>query len=142
MEQKAAALLGVPVVAGAMIATRGTISKMALGGGGLVGALVEAGVDAVRKAKPPTTPGNRRGLVYMALTGNELAFLEVKNGFFSQSLVSVLAKHGRDEVAALDVHAGMVPKIHVALQDGTNYAMECGMMFVGRVKKLKAALGK
>ena len=140
MEKKAAELLGVPVVAGAMIATRGTISKMALGGGGVIGALVQAGVDAVRKA--PTTPGNERGLVYMALTGTDVAFLKVKQGWISQSLVGVLAKHGRDQVAAFEVHAGMVPKIHFALEDGTNYDLECGMMFVGKVKKVKAQLGR
>jgi hypothetical protein len=29
-----------------------------------------------------------------------------------------------------------------ALADGTNYALECGRVFLGKVKKIKAALGK
>jgi hypothetical protein len=138
MEKKAEELMGEPVQAGSVIATRGHVSRAALGGGGLIGGLIAGAVAAAQK--PPSTPGNHRGLVYMAAGPTKVAFFEVNQGWFSQSLGTLLAEHRREDVAAMDVQGGMVPKIEFALADGTNYALECGMVFLGKVKKIKAAL--
>jgi len=140
MEKRAAELLGESVEAGCVIATKGTISKMALGGGGLVGGLIAGAIAATMK--PPSTPANHRGFVYMAVGPTKVGFFSVKQGWFSNSVGDLLVQHSRGDIAAMDVDGGMIPKIAVVLNDGTNYALECGLILLGKAKKIKTALGK
>lgn len=138
MENAAASLMGEPVVAGAVVLTKGTTSRMALGGGGLVGGLVAGAMDVVRK--PPSTPGNHRGHVYVAVGATKVAFFSVKQGLLKQSIQSLLVEHPRADVAAFDVGGALVTSILIVLKDGTTYQLECGAMLRGRANTLKRAL--
>jgi hypothetical protein len=138
MENAAASLMGEPVVAGAVVLTKGTTSRMALSGGGMVGGLIAGAVSAARK--PPSTPGNHRGHVYVAVGATKVAFFSVKQGLLKQSIQGLLVEHPRADVTAFDVGGALVTSILVVLKDGTNYELECGAMLRGRAHKLKQAL--
>jgi hypothetical protein len=144
MDKVAGELLGENVLAGATIASRGHISKMALAAGGAIGGAVGGAIAGAMQGarKPPTTPGGHRGLIYIAAGPSKLAFFAVKQGWLSNSIDKLLIAHPRADVVQMDVQGGMIPKINIVLADGTDYALECGMAFLGKVKRVQGALGK
>jgi hypothetical protein len=141
MEKAASELMGEPVLQGATIASRGHISKLALGGiGGAVGAVVVGAIASARKQ--PSVPGNHKGFIYLAIGPTKLALFAVKQGWLSNSIDKLLAEHLRSDVAAMEVKGGMIPSINILLADGTDYSLECALMFLGKAKKVKEILGK
>jgi hypothetical protein len=144
MEKIASQLMGEEVNAGVVIASRGFTKGKALGAGlgGLGGAVGGAIAGVMSGAKSPTTPGGHNGLFYMAVGPTKLAFFSVKQGWVSQSIDKLLAVHLKRDVADLQVDGGIVPKISILLEDGTNYEFECGRLFLGKVKSATSLLGK
>jgi hypothetical protein len=137
--------MGENVMKGVVIASRGHISKIGFAGlggavGGAVGGAIAGALQSMRKS--PVAPGGHAGLIYMAIGPTKLALFAVKQGWFSQSIDKLLVEHSRDDVATLEVATSAIPKINIVLGDGTDYALECGMIFLGKVKKVKAILGK
>ena len=141
MEKDAARLLGENVLAGATVASKGHTSRVATAGvGGAIGGLVAGAISAGRK--PPTTPGGHTGLMFLAASPSKLAIFAVKQGLMNVSIDRLLVEHPVEQVRAIEIKTAIVPKVNIVLTDGTNYALECGLFFLGKVKKVKAALAK
>lgn len=149
MEKAAAQLLGEPVVIGATIATKGTLSKMAVTAGafqagGVIGGLAGSAIGAAlgNNAKAPTTPGNYKGLAFIAVTPTNVAFFSVKRGLLKNSIKELLVQHPRADLAGMEVGGGLIPSVTVAFNDGTIYALEVAKLQKGKADKVKQELGK
>jgi hypothetical protein len=149
MDKVAAHMLGEQVVVGATIATKGTLSKMAVSAGafqagGVIGSLAGSAIGAAlgSNAKAPTTPGNYKGLAYIAVTPTQVAFFSVKRGLLKNSIKELLAQHPRGDLAGMEVGGGIIPSVTVAFNDGTIYAMEVAKIQKGKADKVKQELGK
>jgi hypothetical protein len=144
MKKTASQMMNEQVLVGITVSNSGAASKMirrTAGGavGGVVGRVV---VDALHgEQKGPSTPENHSGIMYLALGPSKIAFFSVKRGFFSNSIKDLLVEHPRSDVTALEIEGGVIPKFSIVFADGTNYAFECGRIFLKDVKKVKEALG-
>lgn len=135
---KASQLMGETAIVGVAIATRGSAAKMMVGG--VVGAVASAALAG--KQKNVTTPGGRKGNLYVALGPTKLAFFTLKQGLFKNSAKELIAEHPRSDVTEFEIEGGFPPKFSISFADGTQYNLECGNVMLKQVKKIKAELGK
>jgi len=103
--------------------------------GGVVGEAL-TGFDL----KPTTTPGDHKGLHYVAVGPTKVGFFAMKRGLFRPSLGELLVEHARDDVEAVEIEGGMMPKAHFVFRDGTNYVLMCARINRGKLKKVQEAL--
>ena len=142
MEKQAAEMMGEPVLAGAVIATAGTLSKMAVGAavGGLAGAAI--GSAMARKSGPTALPGDYKGLMYVAAGPSKVGFFAVKRGLLKNAIKAPLFEVPRGQVRGFEVGGGTLSSsITVTMADGSVYALECGRALKGKAEKVRRELG-
>jgi hypothetical protein len=139
MDKVASEIMQEPVVVEVTVSSRGSAAKM-VAKEGLVGGMVAGTMTGKQGAA--TTPGDRKGPMFMALGPTKLAFFTLKQGFFKNSAGKLIVEHPRADITALDIEGGFPPNFSIQFADGTHYALEVGKMFLKHVKKIKEELGK
>lgn len=132
-------VLGEEMLAGCMAAPKGWTRKLAVGTAvaGVAGAAV-----ATRLGKRTDLPGGHKGLLYLAVSPTQVAFLEIKRGIFCNSLGQLLEKVSRNEIRACEFTPRLLRpgQLTVGFADGTSYQLEVPMFRKGAAKKVRALL--
>jgi hypothetical protein len=137
MHKKASAILGQEVVAGVQLEAKELVRGAV--GNSLVGSLMNSAL-AGSDVKGASLPGDHKGIIYMAIGADDVAFFSVKQGLFKNSLTQLLAQYPRREVKAVEIEKGLMPTAHILFQDGTNYALKCAKINVKNLKKVQELL--
>lgn len=136
MDEKASEILGEPVIAGVTLEAKQSIADVM--GGAIGGALGKAVAGIV--LKPAATPGDHKGIHYVAVGPTKVGFFSMKRGLFKPSLDTLLVEHARRDVEAVELERGMMTTAHFVFQDGTHYVLMCPGIHRGKLKRVKAAL--
>ena len=137
MNKKASAILGQEVEAGVQLEAKELVKGAV--GNGLLGSFTGA-VLAGNEVKGESLPGDHKGIIYMAVGTNDVAFFSVKRGLFKNSLTQLLSQYPRSEVEAMEIEKGMMPTTHIVFQDGTHYALKCAKINVEKLKEVQELL--
>jgi len=140
MEKNAAAVMGEPVIAGALVLPKGFSKKNAIGMG--VGGVIGAAVATAMGSGAATTPGGHHGRLFIALSPTKLAFFEAKSGLLKVKLGRLLHEAPRSSVTAFDAGGGaLVAPLHIVLADGAVYELETPRASRKRIARIANELG-
>lgn len=137
MHKKASGIMGQDVEAGVQLEAK----ELVKGAVGIspVGSLTGAAL-AGNESKGASLPSDHKGIIYMAVGTNDVAFFSVKQGLFKNSLTQLLSQFPRSEVKAVKIEKGTMPTTHIVFQDGTHYALKCAKINVKKLKKVQELL--
>ena len=136
MNKKARAILGQEVVAGVQLEAKELVKGA---GKGLAGGLLTSAL-AGGDVKGSSLPGDHKGIIYMAVGSDDVAFFSVKQGLFKNSLTQLLSQYPRGEVKAVEIEKAVMPTAHIVFQDGTYYALKCAKINVKNLNKVRELL--
>ena len=136
MEKKASEILGEPVIAGVTLEAKKSIGDAV--GGAIAGTLGRA--VAGMALKPATTPGDHKGIHYVAVGPTKVGFFSMKRGLFKPSLDELLVEHARSDLEAVELERGMMTTAHFVFHDGTHYVLMCAGIHRGKLKKVQEVL--
>jgi hypothetical protein len=137
MNKQASAIIGQQVVAGVSLEAKELVKGAV--GNSLVGSLVSSAL-AGSDVKGSSLPGDHKGIIYMAVGADDVAFFSVKQGLFKNSLTQLLSQYPRSEVKAVEIEKGVMPTAHIVFQDGTHYALKCAKINVKNLNKVQELL--
>ena len=86
------------------------------------------------------TPGNHRGVLYVAVTPTRVVFHKMKMGMFQTKVGKPLVSVPRSQLAAVTKTKGYAPTVSFLLRDGTNYVMMCTRMDRQHFEQTQAVL--
>ncbi len=153
MEKDAAKVLGEEVSVGAVVASRetgGRITGGAIAGGvmhiaGAAGATAAMlGAQALEsRRQTPVTPGDHKGLIFVAVGRSKLGFFELKIGLVKNSLGRLLVELPRDDLVRFQVDPKGVTTsaVDVETKDGTVYGLEVARANRSKAQRVQRELG-
>lgn len=137
MHKKASEIMGQDVEAGVQLEAKELVKGAV--GKSLVGSLTGAALTG-SEVQGESLPGDHKGIIYMAVGANAVAFFSVKQGLFKNSLTQLLSQFPRSEVQAVEIEKATMPTAHIVFQDGTHYALKCAKINVKNLKKVQGLL--
>lgn len=137
MHKKASEIMGQKVEAGVSLEAKELVKGAV--GSGLASSLMGFAL-AGNEVKGESLPGDHKGIIYMAVGTNDVAFFSVKQGLFKNSLTQLLSQFPRSEVKAVEIEKATMPTAHIVFQDGTHYALKCAKINVKNLKKVQELL--
>lgn len=77
------------------------------------------------QVKETTTPGLRKGVLFMVVSEKAVEFYASKQRFFGYTIGEKLIEHTRDTFLGMELHNGETPTAHIFFKDGTHYELRC-----------------
>lgn len=123
-QNEAAAILEEKVLAGAALMS--LAHNAAMRGNATRSVKIAAAME--KPDSPQKTPGNHRGVLYVAVTPTRVVFHKMKMGMFKTKVGKPLVSVPRTELAVVAMTKGYAPTVSFVLRDGTHYVMLCTRM--------------
>jgi hypothetical protein len=139
IEQKASEQLGEPVLATAIVSSKGT-GKRAMAFGALGGA-AGAALANRRAGTAAETLAGHKGHMVLALTPTRLGVFKQGKGMLVAGCGDLIESLPREEIAGVELGGGLLTSpVAIRLKDGSAIELEVPRLQKGKVKKLQSAL--